>query len=77
MTSGWLSRNGYYLEEGLLIVIIILARSPPHIFPPKRKVFLRRYMRPIEILLDLTNDSQSNCKLHERLVKASKDALGN
>jgi hypothetical protein len=74
----WLAKSQWLLSRGRVADCYhYIGKVAATYFSSKEEVFLRRYMRPIEILLDLTNDSQSNCKLHERLVKASKDALGN
>jgi hypothetical protein len=73
----WLAKSQWLLSRGRVADCYhYIGKVAATYFSSKEEVFLRRYMRPIEILLDLTNDSQSNCKLHERLVKASKDALG-
>jgi hypothetical protein len=74
----WLAKSQWLLSRGRVADCYhYIGKVAATYFSSKEEVFLRRYMRPIEILLDLTNDSQSNCKLHERLVKASKDALRN
>jgi hypothetical protein len=73
----WLAKSQWLLSRGRVADCYhYIGKVAATYFSSKEEVFLRRYMRPIEILLDLTNDSQSNCKLHERLVKACKDALG-
>jgi hypothetical protein len=73
----WLAKSQWLLSRGRVADCYhYIGKVAATYFSSKEEVFLRRYMRPIEIVLDLTNDSQSNCKLHERLVKACKDALG-
>lgn len=74
----WLAKSQWLLSRGRVADCYhYIGKVAATYFSSKEEAFLRRYLRPIEILLDLTSDSQSNYKLHEQLVRASKEALRN
>ena len=72
----WLAKSQWLLSQGRVTdCYYYIGKLAARHFASKEESFLRRNLQPIEILLDLTRDSQSICKLHGQLVKAAKDAL--
>jgi hypothetical protein len=72
----WLAKSQWLLSQGRVAdCYYYIGKLAARHFASKEESFLRRNLRPIEILLDLTRDSQSIYKLHGQLVKAAKDAL--
>jgi hypothetical protein len=72
----WLAKSQWLLSQGRVAdCYYYIGKLAARHFASKEESFLRRNLQPIEILLDLTRDSQSIYKLHGQLVKAAKDAL--
>jgi hypothetical protein len=72
----WLAKSQWLLSQGRFADCYhYIGRVATTYLSSKDEDFLIRNLKPIEILLDLTSDSQSNHKLHKQLVKASRNAL--
>ena len=73
----WLAKSQWLLSQGKFADCYhYIGKVGITCLLAKEERFLRRNIKVIETLLDLTSDSQTNHILHTQLVKASKDALG-
>ncbi|MGB8778692.1 MAG: hypothetical protein WCC82_10725 [Nitrososphaeraceae archaeon] len=72
----WLAKSQWLLSQGKFADCYhYIGKVGITYLLAKEERFLRRNIKVIETLLDLTSDSQTNHILHTQLVKASKDAL--
>jgi len=72
----WLAKSQWLLSQGKFADCYhYIGKVGITYLLAKEERFLRRNLKVIETLLDLTSDSQANHILHTQLLKASKDAL--
>lgn len=74
--SLWLAKSQWLLSQGRVAdCYYYIGKLAARHYASQEESYLRRNLQPIEILLDLTRDSQTIYNLHGRLVTASRDAL--
>ena len=72
----WPDKLRWMLQQGRVAdSYYYLGKIAAEYILSKDEGFVGRFLKPVGILLDLSNDPQSIHKLHNLLVKASKDAL--
>ncbi len=72
----WLTKSQWLLTRGMVADCYhYIGKVATTYLSVKDDKFVIQNLKPIETLLDLTSDSQSNFRLHKQLIKASRDAL--